>query len=94
MWLQFIGQLSGLPLLHSEAHTSTQAIPTALCLLLLPCPILFIKYGARIRKSCKYAAKAAAIYEQMTKKDPKAPQEPKADQPLIAENEKSRRADV
>ncbi len=35
------------------------SIPAFLSLVFLPFPFLFMKYGARIRAKCKYAAEAA-----------------------------------
>ncbi|KAG2427666.1 hypothetical protein HXX76_012315 [Chlamydomonas incerta] len=40
------------------------AIPAFLALACVPFPILFYKYGARIRQRCKYSAEAIAFLEQ------------------------------
>jgi hypothetical protein len=40
-------------------------IPAFLALACLPFPFLFYKYGASIRKKCKYAAQADAFMEKM-----------------------------
>lgn len=42
-------------------------IPAFLALACVPAPLLFYKYGGRIRMKCKYAAEAALIMEQMRK---------------------------
>jgi hypothetical protein len=41
-------------------HWAT-SVPAFLSLACLPFPFIFYKYGARIRKSCKYAAEASRI---------------------------------
>lgn len=40
-------------------------IPAFLALACMPFPFLFYRYGARIRRSCKYAAEAAAVLEKL-----------------------------
>jgi hypothetical protein len=40
-------------------------VPAFLALACMPFPFLFWRYGARIRKSCKYASEAEAILEKM-----------------------------
>ncbi|KAK1835079.1 putative transporter mfs2 [Podospora conica] len=40
-------------------------VPAFLALACVPAPLLFYKYGARIRMRCKYASEAAAMMEQM-----------------------------
>ncbi|KAH8808662.1 major facilitator superfamily domain-containing protein [Xylogone sp. PMI_703] len=42
------------------------AVPAFISAACFPFPILFYIYGPRIRKSCKYAAEAARILEEMT----------------------------
>lgn len=41
------------------------AVPAFLALACMPFPLLFYRYGARIRKRCKYAAEAAEVLERM-----------------------------
>lgn len=41
------------------------SVPAFLALACVPAPVLFYKYGARIRSRCKYASEAAAVMEQM-----------------------------
>jgi hypothetical protein len=40
-------------------------IPAFLALVCMPFPLLFYWYGARIRKGCKYAAEAEAVFKRM-----------------------------
>jgi hypothetical protein len=40
-------------------------VPAFLALACVPCPLLFYWYGARIRKSCRYAAEASALSERL-----------------------------
>ncbi|KAL2188677.1 MFS general substrate transporter [Thermothelomyces heterothallicus CBS 203.75] len=42
-------------------------VPAFLALACMPFPFLFYRYGARIRRSCKYASEAAAVLEKMLK---------------------------
>lgn len=55
------------------------SIPAFLALACLPFPILFYKYGASIRKRCKFAAEAAAMLERM--QQAQAAQNNNADEP-------------
>ncbi|KAK4189583.1 putative transporter mfs2 [Podospora australis] len=60
------------PLFTSHMYKSlglhwASSVPAFLALACLPCPFLFYKYGARVRKSCKYAAEAAEVMAQMLK---------------------------
>lgn len=55
------------------------SIPAFLALACVPFPILFFKFGSRIRMKCKYTAEAAQIlrrmraqYESTTEDDAKA----------------------
>lgn len=41
------------------------SIPAFLALVCIPCPIVFFKYGHRIRARCKFAAEAARVLEEM-----------------------------
>lgn len=43
------------------------SVPAFLALACIPLPILFYKYGARIRMKCKFAAEAAQILDKMRK---------------------------
>ncbi|KAL2201253.1 major facilitator superfamily domain-containing protein [Corynascus similis CBS 632.67] len=50
-------------------------IPAFLALACMPFPYLFYRYGARIRRSCKYAAEAAAVLERMLRQGQEQKQE-------------------
>lgn len=41
------------------------SIPAFLALACIPCPLIFYKYGHRIRARCKFAAEAARVLEEM-----------------------------
>jgi multidrug resistance protein len=45
------------------------SVPAFLALACLPFPFLFARYGARIRKRCRYSAKAQAILDKITEKN-------------------------
>lgn len=50
------------------------SIPAFLSLACVPFPFIFYKYGARIRKRCKYAAEADAFMQRLTEQQEPAPQ--------------------
>jgi multidrug resistance protein len=52
-------------------HWAT-TIPAFLALACLPAPFLLYKYGAAIRKKCKYAAQSAAFMEKIRNQTPRA----------------------
>ncbi|CAN8096561.1 unnamed protein product [Discula destructiva] len=58
------------PLFTNQMYTNlgihwAASIPAFLSLLCIPFPIIFYKYGHKIRARCKYAAEAARILEEM-----------------------------
>lgn len=50
---------------HNLGIHWASSIPAFLALACLPFPFLFYKYGATIRKKCKYAAQSEAFMEKM-----------------------------
>ncbi|KAL2181621.1 major facilitator superfamily domain-containing protein [Thermothelomyces heterothallicus CBS 202.75] len=59
-------------------------VPAFLALACMPFPFLFYRYGARIRRSCKYAAEAAAVLEKMLKQAAQGQQQPPQQQGVPA----------
>lgn len=58
------------PLFTAQMYTSlgihwAASIPAFLALACIPFPIVFYKYGAKIRARCKFAAEAARVLEEM-----------------------------
>lgn len=67
------------------------SVPGFLALACVPLPILFFKYGARIRRKCKFAAEAAQVLEKMQEQRIAAA---KASAPTAKEGETTETASV
>lgn len=55
------------------------SVPAFMALVCVPFPFVFAKYGATIRKHCRYAARAQALVDMMAEKQPPSP---RASEPL------------
>lgn len=56
------------------------SIPAFLALVCIPFPIVFWKYGPKIRARCKYAAESARIHEEMHATNSEEPDEAEAEE--------------
>ena len=55
------------------------SVPAFLAVACMPFPLLFYRYGERIRRKCKFAAEAAAIHDKMHSEVAERPPTPGAD---------------
>lgn len=55
------------------------SVPAFLAVACMPFPLMFYRYGERIRHKCKFAAEAAAIHEKMHAEVAARPPTPDAD---------------
>lgn len=61
---------------HNLGIHWASSIPAFLAVACLPFPFIFYKYGARIRKRCKYSAEADAFMERLTQQQQQHPPAP------------------